>query len=173
MNRAAFFVLAITLGLGASPSIAADDLDGIRGPTSLMGGLGALPSPTLSLPDERQARTSYSSPPVIPHSIRGFALDAKSNECLSCHGRTRTVQVPGPPISISHFVERDGQVLASVAPSRYFCTECHLPQLDVKPPVGNTYKVLSSVPYRRHLCMECHFPQIEAAAPAPASAAPQ
>ena len=33
----------------------------------------------------------------------------------------------------------DGQYLASVSPRRYFCTECHVPQQDVKPPVDNDF----------------------------------
>jgi cytochrome c-type protein NapB len=31
-------------------------------------------------------------------------------------------------VSITHFMDRDGQFLASVSPRRFFCTECHVPQ---------------------------------------------
>jgi cytochrome c-type protein NapB len=30
-------------------------------------------------------------------------------------------------------------MLADVSPRRYFCTECHVPQADVEPLVGNTF----------------------------------
>ena len=43
-----------------------------------------------------------------------------------------------PMVSITHFMDRDGQFLASVSPRRYFCTQCHVPQHDVKPPVATT-----------------------------------
>ena len=42
-------------------------------------------------------------------------------------------------ISVTHFMDRDGQVLADVTPRRYFCTECHVPQSDARPPVPNTF----------------------------------
>ena len=43
-------------------------------------------------------------------------------------------------ISITHFMDRDGQVLADVTPRRYFCTECHVQQTDARPLVPNTFK---------------------------------
>jgi cytochrome c-type protein NapB len=43
-------------------------------------------------------------------------------------------------ISITHFMNRDGQVLADVTPRRYFCTACHVPQTDAKPLVDNTFE---------------------------------
>ena len=42
-------------------------------------------------------------------------------------------------ISITHFMDRDGQFLATVSPRRFFCTECHVPQYDVKVPVPNDF----------------------------------
>ena len=41
-------------------------------------------------------------------------------------------------ISVTHFMDRDGQVLADVTPRRYFCTACHVPQTDAQPLVPNT-----------------------------------
>ena len=32
------------------------------------------------------------------------------------------------------------QVLAAVTPRRFFCTQCHVPQLDIQPIVGNDFK---------------------------------
>ncbi len=42
-------------------------------------------------------------------------------------------------ISVTHFMDREGQVLSSVTPRRYFCNQCHVPQLDAKPLVGNDF----------------------------------
>jgi cytochrome c-type protein NapB len=42
-------------------------------------------------------------------------------------------------VSITHFMDRDGQFLASVSPRRFFCTECHVPQTMAKPPVTNDF----------------------------------
>ena len=37
-------------------------------------------------------------------------------------------------------MDRDRQTLAAVSPRRYFCTQCHVPQLEVEPIVGNTVR---------------------------------
>ena len=38
------------------------------------------------------------------------------------------------------YMDRDGQVLAAVSPRRYFCTQCHVTQQEVKPLVGNAFR---------------------------------
>ena len=42
-------------------------------------------------------------------------------------------------VSITHFMDRDGQFLASVSPRRYFCNQCHVPQHPDKAPVANHF----------------------------------
>ena len=89
--------------------------------------------------DRRRARTFPEQPPVIPHSIRGYQVDLRTNRCLTCHSRQYTEQTQAPMISITHFVDRDGQMLADVAPRRYVCTACHVPQTTAEPVVSNTF----------------------------------
>ncbi len=48
-------------------------------------------------------------------------------------------------ISITHYMDRDGQALAAVAPRRYFCVQCHVPQKDVQPLVGNTFEDIDKI----------------------------
>ena len=48
-------------------------------------------------------------------------------------------------ISVTHFVDRDGQVLATVSPRRYFCTQCHVPQTDAKPLVENDFRDIDEI----------------------------
>lgn len=48
-------------------------------------------------------------------------------------------------ISITHYMTREGQMLADVSPRRYFCTACHVPQADRKPLVENTFKDMSEM----------------------------
>jgi cytochrome c-type protein NapB len=43
-------------------------------------------------------------------------------------------------ISVTHFQDRDGQVLSDVTPRRYFCTACHVQQTDVPPLVPNRFQ---------------------------------
>ena len=89
--------------------------------------------------DVREVRSYPEQPPIIPHSIEAYQLDANVNQCLSCHARSRTGESQAPMVSITHFMDRDGQFLASVSPRRYFCNQCHVPQYPVKVPVGNRF----------------------------------
>ena len=84
---------------------------------------------------EWEARNYPEQPPVIPHSIDGDQVDINGNKCLSCHARARTGN-QGADGLITHFMDRDGQFLASVSPRRFFCTECHVPQ-SVEHPAGS------------------------------------
>jgi cytochrome c-type protein NapB len=88
---------------------------------------------------EREARNYPEQPPVIPHSTEGYEVSIRANKCLSCHARSRTRESQAPMISITHFSDRDGQFLASISPRRYFCTQCHVPQHNVKVPVSNDF----------------------------------
>jgi cytochrome c-type protein NapB len=85
--------------------------------------------------DLREVRNYPEQPPVIPHVVDAYQLDANVNQCLSCHARSRTGESQAPMVSITHFMDRDGQFLASVSPRRYFCLQCHVPQHQVKAPV--------------------------------------
>jgi cytochrome c-type protein NapB len=88
---------------------------------------------------ERETRNYPEQPSVIPHSTEGYEVSVHANKCLSCHARSRIRESQAPMISITHFADRDGQFLASVSPRRYFCTQCHVPQHNVIPPVKNDF----------------------------------
>ena len=133
----ALLVAAIAAGAG---TLAAQTLDyGLRGPTPLNDEGAAPPMAPTRNTSEREVRNYPEQPPVIPHSIDGYQIDLRSNKCLSCHARARTGESQAPMVSITHFMDRDGQFLASVSPRRYFCTECHVPQSVTDPPVSNDF----------------------------------
>ncbi|MCY1412893.1 Periplasmic nitrate reductase, electron transfer subunit [compost metagenome] len=90
--------------------------------------------------DMRRERNYPEQPPTIPHSVRGYLIDLNSNKCLTCHSRANSTKTQAPMISITHYMDRDGQPLAAVAPRRYFCTQCHEVQKEVQPLVGNTFE---------------------------------
>ncbi|WP_225612413.1 MULTISPECIES: nitrate reductase cytochrome c-type subunit [Paracoccus] len=89
--------------------------------------------------DVRQMRAYPEQPPIIPHSIEGYQLSVNANRCLSCHKRENSLGTGAPMISITHFMTREGQMLADVSPRRYFCTQCHVPQADTEALVKNTF----------------------------------
>lgn len=95
--------------------------------------------------DVRRMRNYPEQPPIIPHSIDGYQLTVNTNRCLSCHKREFTEGSGAPMISITHFMDRDGQVLADVTPRRYFCTQCHVQQTDARPLVPNRFEDASQL----------------------------
>jgi len=89
--------------------------------------------------DIREVRNYPEQPPVIPHAIEGYQVTANFNECLDCHARAATGVSQAPMVSVTHYMDREGQVLAEVSPRRFFCTACHVPQYPVDPVVENTF----------------------------------
>ncbi len=89
--------------------------------------------------DQRRVRNYPEQPPTIPHKVRDYEISLNANKCLSCHSRTRTGESQAPMVSVTHFMDRDNQVLATVSPRRYFCNQCHVTQVDAKPLVENTF----------------------------------
>lgn len=89
--------------------------------------------------DLRKSRNYPEQPPIIPHKIEGYQVDMNVNKCLTCHSRAAVEDSQAPMVSITHFMDRDGQFLASISPRRYFCNQCHVPQHEVKPLVGNSF----------------------------------
>lgn len=105
--------------------------------------MGQVPAPPLPDPvvdDVRVPRNYPEQPPVIPHSIDGYQLSLNANRCLECHRRQFTELVDAPMISITHFLDREGQMLADVAPRRHFCTACHVQQAQTEPLVTNEFR---------------------------------
>lgn len=96
--------------------------------------------------DQRKTRNYPMQPPLIPHQIDNYQVDLRFNKCMDCHGRTRTQESGAPMVSVTHFQDRDGNVLAEISARRYFCTGCHVVQTDARVPVKNTFVDFHGVP---------------------------
>ncbi|HHJ80204.1 MAG TPA: cytochrome C [Candidatus Tenderia electrophaga] len=87
------------------------------------------------------------APPQIPHNIELMTpVKAGLNYCLSCHGHSAELSQPlqgmPTPIPVSHYTDlRNGQGKAAkqLVGARYVCTQCHVPQANVKPLVKNKF----------------------------------
>ena len=134
-----------TLGIAAgvaSFALAAFAADAPRltGPSPAMQDQTTPPLARPEITEGRRPMRSYpEQPPVIPHAIEGYQISLATNRCLTCHRRQYVEATGAPMISVTHYVDRDGQMLADVAPRRYFCTQCHVPQTDARPLVDNTF----------------------------------
>ncbi len=139
MKKISLFASALCLAYSVNV-LAAD-----TGVTSLRNGSLDENAPAETLKDFPKQNDSVTinyvnQPPLIPHSIRDYRIDTRSNKCLSCHSLKNFKAMKATKISTTHFVSRDGEVLSDVSPRRYFCLQCHVPQVDAKPLVGNDFK---------------------------------
>ena len=119
---------------------AAPLVDAMRGPTPLADETTPPPLVNQENKDIRRNRAFAMQPPTIPHRIDGYQLDRNANRCVTCHARTRIEETKAIPIPATHYMDRDGTVRGDISPRRYFCTQCHVPQDEVKPAVDNTYQ---------------------------------
>ena len=65
--------------------------------------------------DLRRGRNYPEQPPTIPHKVRNYQVDLNANRCMTCHSRTAIEESQAPMISVTHFVNRDGQVGGLIA----------------------------------------------------------
>ncbi len=130
------FALALPFFGGA---FAQDSVATLRGAAALAEQGEAPPMTKIKNTDIRPPRNYPEQPPTIPHSIRDYQIDTSANKCMSCHGRRAVEDSQAPMVSITHFMSRDGQFLATISPRRYFCTQCHVPQHLAKPLVANDF----------------------------------
>jgi cytochrome c-type protein NapB len=139
--QAAMAAVLLLCGTAALAQMASE----LSGPQPPMEAVPADPMPKWITDDVRKMRAYPEQPPVIPHSIEGYQLSVNTNRCLSCHKREFTEGSGAPMISVTHYMDRHGQMLADVSPRRYFCTACHVSQADAEPPVGNRFKDMSEM----------------------------
>ena len=90
-------------------------------------------------------RDYIQQPPLIPHKIDGYTINMKFNKCLTCHSWANYKEANATKISQTHFADREANVMANVAARRYFCTQCHVPQVDAKPLVENTFEPVKTI----------------------------
>jgi cytochrome c-type protein NapB len=105
---------------------------------------------------KRFQRSYENAPPLIPHNIEGLVpITLNRNACLDCHLPSVAKSVGATPIPPTHFkdffkagkekIKNLGNVKIhmsknDIAPQRYNCVQCHVPQANAKPLVKNTFK---------------------------------
>ncbi|WP_206861723.1 nitrate reductase cytochrome c-type subunit [Lysobacter changpingensis] len=95
--------------------------------------------------DVKRERAYPMQPPTIPHAIDGYQVDMNSNRCMLCHARANAEKFQAPPVSVTHYMDRDDQFLATISSRRYFCNQCHVVQTDAPLLVNNTFQTIDAV----------------------------
>lgn len=90
-------------------------------------------------------RDFVQQPPLIPHKTKGYKINMKFNKCLTCHSWANYQKAGATKVSQTHFTDRDGEAMSNIAPRRYFCNQCHVPQADAKPLVENSFQPVKTI----------------------------
>lgn len=146
MKKIIFMSMAISAGMfGLSPYAFAEHVKSLRGDIAIEADSVA---PTIKqyTKDEAPIERDYlQQPPLIPHKIADYKITIKHNKCLSCHSWTNYKARGATKISQTHFESREGAVMSNVSARRYFCTQCHVPQVKAAPLVENDFQPVDAM----------------------------
>ncbi len=146
MKTSSNLCLALSLaGLLLSSGSYADHVSSLRGKTEI--GDESVKTDIKRVQEDRAPiqREYVQQPPLIPHSIEGYVINLQFNKCLTCHSWATYREAGATKISQTHFADRLGDVHANVAARRYFCNQCHVPQVDAEPLIGNNFEPLKAI----------------------------
>lgn len=97
-------------------------------------------NPVYHQEEGRQDRNYRLQPPIIPHTIDKYQIDLHANECLACHDWKTAAERGAPTLSMTHYVTRESVQTDAIAPRRWFCNQCHVPQVDAPALVENLFR---------------------------------
>ncbi len=90
-------------------------------------------------------RAYRQQPPLVPHRIDTYQVTKDFNQCMTCHDWPANIKAGAPKVSETHYNDREGNRLDKISGTRFFCTQCHVPQADAKPLVTNTFQNATEV----------------------------
>lgn len=130
--------LGLLLGIGMNAGIA-ENFPGLRGPVSV-------DEDNISVePYQMQEgivlhKNYRQQPPLIPHKIEKYQIDLKANQCLACHSWPQHSDFKTVAAPESHFINsQTGEKTDHIAPGRWFCNQCHVPQSNAPELVDNLF----------------------------------
>lgn len=88
-------------------------------------------------------RAYENAPPLIPHDIADMLPITKDgNTCVGCHDKSIAADVGATPLPATHYYDfrLNKSTGDTISDTRFNCTQCHVPQSDAKPLVGNSFK---------------------------------
>lgn len=83
-------IAAVSLVMATQAAVAQTQVATLRGTTDLAENADPHAIPKVENTDLRQMRNYPEQPPLIPHRIDGYQIDANANQCLQCHARAAT-----------------------------------------------------------------------------------
>lgn len=94
------------------------------------------------------ARTFKEQPPLVPHAVTNFdEITVEENQCMDCHSPEKYREKNAPKLGDSHLTSSSDGMKKELTMVRYQCNSCHVPQVDAKPLVDNTF--VGNIPARQ------------------------
>lgn len=139
MNKFTWFIMGLLLV--AQPVVAEQDaaLETLRG-AAILTDLSPRPEIKKWLDTEPIPRNYARQPPLIPHTTKGYVINQKFNKCLTCHSYENAKISGATPVGQSHYTDRNNTYSEKIAGRRYFCEQCHVPQVAAEPFMSNDFK---------------------------------
>ncbi len=138
-------MVVLLAAIGFSTQSIAEAVSSLRGVADIDQDSAAPVAKKYAKDNEPIARDYVQQPPLIPHKIKNYRINLKSNKCMSCHSWSNYREANATKISQTHFESRDKNVLANVSARRYFCTQCHVPQVNAQPLVENVFEPVTAI----------------------------
>jgi len=120
--------------------VAKESIASLRGTDDLAGQSVKISKKKIVSQEGGFERSYKQQPPMIPHKIDKYKISLKNNGCMKCHSKKNHKKEKAPVVGESHFISRDGKKLQKVSSRRYFCNQCHAPQVDASPLVKNDFE---------------------------------
>ena len=141
ITQIAMAAIMVGIGFALVPSLeaAAQDVVSLRGATAL-DEAGPVPEFRKQNVGKPFGRAYRQQPPLIPHPIAKYQINRKVNQCLRCHDWPYSAEEGAPKVSETHYFNRAGVALDIVSPTRWFCTQCHVPQTQTRTLIRNKFK---------------------------------
>lgn len=123
------------------PAILGESMDvySLRGDTGIDDESVPFPNRRIMVVDGGIDVTFGDQPPMVPHNIDKDRISLQENTCLKCHSKADSKLENAPKPTPSHFKGRDGEKKSEIVAGRYFCTQCHTPQANIKPLIKNNF----------------------------------
>jgi cytochrome c-type protein NapB len=139
MKKSLVTLLAAIAAMVFMVGVSADDVASLRGDD--LTNQSAKPSNKKVMTVAGGIERSYKEqPPMVPHEVDKYEINLKTNGCMKCHSEATYEREKAPKVGDSHYVTRDGKTLDKVSSRRYFCNQCHAPQLRGEPLVENVFE---------------------------------
>ncbi len=121
-------------------TVSAEDVQSLRGDTGLTKTPKAPRIFKLDVSQDKIPRNFKQQPALVPHKVAKYRINMKVNRCLSCHDKATYKKEEAPMAGKSHYLGADGKEQKKISMRRYFCNQCHVPQMDAKPLVRNSFR---------------------------------